>query len=39
MNIFTISAALGYYDSAHFTRQFKRWTGETPYQFRKNDEQ
>lgn len=39
INIFTISAALGYNDSAHFTRQFKRWTGETPYQFRKNDEQ
>lgn len=30
-----ISYALGYSDPAHFTRQFKKWTGETPRQFQK----
>lgn len=30
----TVSARLGYRDIAHFSRQFKRWTGESPLKFR-----
>ncbi|WP_245640133.1 AraC family transcriptional regulator [Paenibacillus dakarensis] len=29
-----ISARLGYQNMAHFSRQFKRWTGESPSSFR-----
>ena len=37
VSVSNISNALGYNDSAHFTRQFKRWTNETPLQFRKKE--
>ncbi|MGG1633849.1 AraC family transcriptional regulator [Paenibacillus sp. FSL K6-3182] len=30
----SISARLGYHNIAHFSRQFKRWTGESPSSFR-----
>lgn len=30
----SISAKLGYHNMAHFSRQFKRWTGESPSSFR-----
>jgi len=30
----SISAKLGYHNIAHFSRQFKRWTGESPSRFR-----
>lgn len=33
-SISDISMALGYTEQSHFTRQFKRWTGMTPNQFR-----
>jgi AraC-like DNA-binding protein len=32
-----ISTMTGYYDVAHFSRQFKRWTGLTPSQYRKSN--
>ncbi|GAE33978.1 AraC family transcriptional regulator [Halalkalibacter akibai] len=32
-----ISIMTGYYDVAHFSRQFKRWTGLTPSQYRKGN--
>ncbi|WP_096439633.1 helix-turn-helix domain-containing protein [Alteribacter populi] len=31
-----VAELMGYYDLAHFSRQFKRWTGFTPSQYRKN---
>lgn len=34
LSIETISARLGYMNIAHFSRQFKRWTGESPSHFR-----
>lgn len=34
LSIETISTQLGYTNIAHFSRQFKRWTGESPSQFR-----
>ncbi len=34
-NIQSISNLLGYAEPANFTRAFKKWTGETPIQFRK----
>lgn len=29
-----VARSLGYADAAHFSRQFKRWTGQSPFQFR-----
>lgn len=34
MNLSQIADALGYADAANFTRAFKRWTGQSPSQFR-----
>ncbi|KHF36589.1 Arabinose operon regulatory protein [Paenibacillus sp. P1XP2] len=34
LSIEAISARLGYHNIAHFSRQFKRWTGESPSRFR-----
>ncbi|AWB47042.1 AraC family transcriptional regulator [Paenibacillus sp. CAA11] len=34
LSIEAISIRLGYKDIAHFSRQFKRWTGESPAKFR-----
>lgn len=34
MNLSQIADALGYADAANFTRAFKRWTGESPSQYR-----
>lgn len=33
-SIYAISVALGYNEQSHFARQFKRWTGMTPNQYR-----
>ena len=35
LKISDIAYQLGYNDTAHFTRAFKRWTGVTPSQYRK----
>ena len=29
-----IAASLGYMHASHFSRQFKRWTGQSPYEYR-----
>lgn len=34
LTIEIISSKLGYKNTAHFSRQFKRWTGESPSEFR-----
>lgn len=34
LSVETVSTRLGYKDIAHFSRQFKRWTGESPGKFR-----
>ncbi|RKP51590.1 AraC family transcriptional regulator [Cohnella endophytica] len=34
LNVDHISNLLGYVDIAHFSRQFKRWTGESPRSYR-----
>ena len=31
-----VAKRLGYSDSAHFSRAFRRWTGGTPSQYRRN---
>lgn len=36
-SISDISTALGYTEQSHFTRQFKRWMGMTPNQFRNHN--
>ncbi|WP_143875836.1 helix-turn-helix domain-containing protein, partial [Oenococcus oeni] len=33
-NIDEIALVLGYSDSTHFSRQFKRWTGLSPKKYR-----
>lgn len=35
MTIGDISSLLGYRDISHFSRQFKRWSGQSPSEFRK----
>ena len=37
LSVEEIASILGYYDSAHFIKCFKRETGQTPAQFRKKD--
>jgi len=37
INIIDISTLLGYSDPAHFTRAFRRWSGISPQQFRKQN--
>ena len=34
LSIGEISTALGYQEASHFSRQFKRWCGQTPMQYR-----
>lgn len=34
LSVESVSLRLGYKDMAHFSRQFKRWTGESPLKFR-----
>ncbi|WP_018751060.1 helix-turn-helix domain-containing protein [Paenibacillus sanguinis] len=34
LSVESVSLRLGYKDIAHFSRQFKRWTGESPLKFR-----
>ena len=36
LSITEIALRLGYNDTAHFTRAFKRWTGMTPSKYRRN---
>ena len=36
MSMSDISAAVGFYDQSHFTKRFKKITGITPLQYRKN---
>jgi AraC family transcriptional activator of pobA len=36
ISIEQIASRLGYKDTAHFSRQFKRWTGSSPNLYRKN---
>ena len=35
MSLADIASRVGYTDQAHFSRSFKRWTGETPYAYRR----
>jgi AraC-like DNA-binding protein len=35
LSVADISFELGYSDSAHFTRAFRRWTGECPRAYRR----
>jgi len=37
MNLSQIADALGYADAANFTRAFKRWTGQSPSQYRNQE--
>ncbi|HSP00043.1 MAG TPA: AraC family transcriptional regulator [Thioalkalivibrio sp.] len=37
MNLSQIADALGYADAANFTRAFKRWTGQSPRQYRNRE--
>jgi AraC-like DNA-binding protein len=38
MSIADIATRLGFSDSAHFRRAFKRWTEKSPYQVRKESQ-
>lgn len=33
--VLTVALDLGYSDQAHFTRAFRRWSGDTPHAFRR----
>ncbi|MNJ02399.1 DNA-binding transcriptional regulator AraC [compost metagenome] len=37
LSISHISGILGYRDIAHFSRQFKRWYGKSPREYREAD--
>ncbi|SFE12380.1 AraC-type DNA-binding protein [Paenibacillus algorifonticola] len=39
MSISQISAILGYRDISHFSRQFKRWYGASPSEYRRSNEE
>ncbi|MFD1905342.1 helix-turn-helix domain-containing protein [Paenibacillus rhizoplanae] len=34
LSVSQISGLLGYRDIAHFSRQFKRWSGQSPREYR-----
>ncbi|MGG1519708.1 AraC family transcriptional regulator [Paenibacillus oryzisoli] len=35
LSIESLASLLGYQDTTHFSRQFKRWSGLTPSEFRR----
>lgn len=37
LNVYTVSEQLGFRSVHHFSRQFRRWTGLTPSQYRKQE--
>jgi AraC-like DNA-binding protein len=36
MSVQSVAERMGYSDTAHFSRQFKRWTGMSPIAYRSN---